>query len=338
MLDQIAALKWVQRNIKAFGGDPDCVTIFGESAGSASVARLMVCPLAKDLFHRAIAESGGPIGWNRSMRESKGPMEPAEDMGLRIAKELRCDSLEALRRIPAQDLLKATKPIMTHGAGNRFGPVVDGYVLPDNPAKLWADGKQFDVPFLTGSNSGDGAIFLFGVPTKTVPEFRAGVHALFPTIAGDLLRLFPAETDDQVHEAALKLVTVKAFAQPARFMVRCMESKKSPGYLYQFSRVPQMLKSRTDTAMHGLELPYVFDHILPLARFREIDAPLALAMSGAWVRFAKTGNPNGDEMPPWPAYHRNDDAYMDFGDEITLKHGLFREAADLFDKVQDSRE
>lgn len=342
-LDQIAALQWVRRNIGAFGGDPDCVTIFGESAGGVSVSDHMVCPMSKGLFHRAIAQSGGAYFRARHLTKRLNGKESVEEMGERLASELGCDGsddpLAALRGLEADVLLEASSAAVgLFSKGNRFGPVVDGWVFPEAPADLFEQGKMHDVPFLTGSNADEGTMFLKNLPVRTPLAYRLTLRAMFPDRFRDVIRLFPARTAEEVPAALDDVVTVSSFAAPARAMCRNMASVKSPAWLYHFARVPDtMLKSFG--AFHGLEIAYVFGHLKTWAGFDETDRALAEAMRGAWVRFAATGDPNGEGLPDWPAYEAETDRAMVFGDAIEAVAGLHKEACDLMDAfLADRRE
>ena len=340
MLDQIAALQWVRKNIAAFGGNPECVTIFGESAGAASVCRLMVCPLARGLFHRAIGESGGPYGFNRDLREQRGRLTSAEKMGEEIAKALGCDAapdvLAALRAKSSDQVLNAANPAQgLFGKGNKFGPVVDGWVLPDDPGRLWDQGKQADVPFMTGTNADEGTIFLQQLPVQHVLGYRLAARTLFQDQADEVLKLFPVEKDEDIPGALNKLVTVASFVSPARMLVRAMAQRQTPVYLYHFMRVPDTKRAAKLGACHAIEIPYVFG-TLPKG-LGEKDEKLSESVCRYWANLAKTGNPNGAGLPAWPVYAADKDECLELGDEIKVKSGLYKEACDALEKSYRNR-
>ena len=326
-LDQVFALAWVRDNVAAFGGDPGCVTIFGESAGSAAVCRHMVSPLSKGLFHRAIAQSGGAHGRNRHLRERWYGQPSAEEVGERLAGKLGCaeaaDPLAALRAKGPEEILGAVG--------------IDGWALPDDPAALFAAGKQHDVPFLVGSNADEATLFMSRVAIRRPIGYRLLVRGLFREHADEVLRQFPARRPEDIREAVNRLTSVSAFIAPARTLARDMARVRSQAYLYHFTRVPPLARARGLGATHGLEIPYVFGNLAPGAGWQERDRALSRTMSACWVRFAATGDPNGEGLPKWPPYDQASDRHLEFGDTVEAKAGLHREACDLMDTIQAQR-
>ncbi len=344
LLDQVEALRWVRRNIVAFGGDPTRVTVFGESAGAASIARLLVAPSAQGLFHRAILQSGGPVGHNRHLRERWYGLEPAEAVGRRVAERLgltdAADPAAALRRVTPRDLLEAADPAQgLFGSGLKFGPCVDGVILPNDPVDLWARGGSHGVPVLVGSNADEGTVFLRQLPVRTAAGCRRVLERAFPGRLEEALRLFPRDgSDEAAVEAALnRVVTVTAFAAPARAMARDAAAHGAKAYLYHFTRRPPLGRRRDLGAFHGLEIGYVFGTVKRRRAFAPADHRLSDTMMGYWVAFARTGDPNGDGRPAWPAWTPENKAAMELGDGVAVRTDLLNAECDLADAARAAK-
>jgi len=342
LLDQIAALRWIRHNIAAFGGDAERVTIFGESAGSVSVSCLLASPLAKGLFHRAIVQSGTADAIRTPLHSSKGDddAKSMEQAGLAVAERLdvsgqRPEDAAALRSKTAEELLSAANPkVGLFGRGTKFGPCVDGYVLPEPPRELSAAGRYNDVPVMIGTTANEGTLFTkFQLLIKRPLGYRWLLKRVFGEDAGDVEALYPVESADDVPGQLERVVTAACFTAPARRMARSLaEQGRQPVYLYYFSRACPYLVEQGLGATHGSDIFYVFG-TAPKRFSTEVDDRLATAMQGAWVRFAATGDPNGGDLPTWPPYSKAAERHLEWGEAVRVGTDLRRDECDLFDRV-----
>jgi para-nitrobenzyl esterase len=307
LLDQVAALKWIKKNIEGFGGDPQKVTIAGQSAGSMSVCALVASPLAKGLFSGAIAQSGGLLGgrMNRSLSE-------AEKSGLAFMDKMKTANIEELRHKSAEELI---------AAGGSFGPVSDGYVIPNDVFAAFKNGQFNDVSMMAGWVTGDGS--LMGVQNLTPEKYKKQALEKYGEKAEEYMKLFPGNTSEEVIASLKKIGLIQFAALPAHLWAGFSKSK---AYIYEFTHVPVDKPDFPNYgAFHTSEVPFAL-HTLHLWNrpWREVDFAVENTMSDYWVNFIRTGSPNGEGLPIWGTYDKSSGIIMEIGDKSQLQTGLYK--------------
>ncbi len=332
LLDQLAALHWVQRNIAAFGGDPANVTIAGQSAGGSSVNVFMASPSAKGLFHRAIAQSGANFApQGLAAGGSTQTLDQAEAIGTEFMSAHRASSIGELRAQPARDVQRPAANTAyvasPYFQGRWIKPwiAVDGYVLTRDLFTTFAEGKQHDVPLLTGNVANEGSTM---PPVTSVTTYEERARTEFGALAGAFLETYPAHTDAELDRVSRTVAGDRAFTwQNVTFAQLHARTATSNVYYYHFDRVPpfpedaRFSENTPDElgAFHTSEIPYVFGTLD--ARdwpWQQADRDLMHAMSRYWFNFASTGDPNGNGLAPWPAFDETRAAAMHLGNHITI--------------------
>ena len=344
LLDKIAALEWVQANAAAFGGDPERVLIFGQSAGSMSVCSLVASPLAAGLFHRAIGQSAGcftPLP-TLGQAEERGELLAAE---LGVGEGSVEDEVAELRTAPAADVLAAAER-SGWSAGSKT--VVDGWYLPDQPSAIYARGEHNRVPMIVGFMGDESsALFAPGPPLER-EELEQQLKENYGEAAEDLLAAYAAEAEQAPGAVPTLITSDTIFGWGSRTWVRHASAAGGDAYLYFFGHAPPVfrlyLPDRPDLggeggarrlgAYHSGDLAYVFGNTdLVGIHWEDWDHEIADLLSSYWTNFAKTGDPNGEGLPEWPRYETDGDLALVVRDEVRVEAGLWKQKLDALDRA-----
>ena len=306
LMDQIAALQWVKQNIAGFGGDSTNVTIAGQSAGSMSVNCLVASPVAKNLFKKAIAQSGA------NFTNPPVTLRQAEEAGLKLAQSAGASSLRELRAKPAEEILQKMQ--------GQF-PIVDGYVLPQSVADIFRAGKQNDVALLTGWNEDEG---MLRGPVKNAGTYRTEIDRQYGADAQTVLGFYPGGTDEEAASSQVKISRDMTFGVQNYIWADIQSQQGKKVYVYRFTRkVPATGEYAKYGAFHTGEVAYAYDNLRfidhRLRPLESVDTELARNMSSYWINFAESGDPNGQQLPRWPAYSGKDKQVMVFDTQTAAK-------------------
>jgi len=299
ILDMIAALEWVKRNIAQFGGDPGNVTIAGQSAGAFGVNYLCSSPQAKGLFHRAIAQSGASFLSNPLMPSLD--LKSAEELGVKFAKNLGVESIVDLRALSAGSIFKAR--------GGLNMPFMDGFIVPNEVMDTYLMGKQNDVPVLIGWNRDDRML----ARPRSAAKFREQIERRFGDLADDFFAVYPSATEEEAARSQFDMSRDEAFGiQVYTWAKMQTKSGESGAWVYNFNReLPAYTPETAFGAFHSGEIVYAYDNLHTLDRpWNAVDQRIASQMAAYWINFATSGNPNGSDLPKWDPYDLQNEQVM----------------------------
>ena len=332
MLDQIAALQWVKANIEKFGGDANNVTIFGESAGGHSVGQLMASPLARGLFHKAIAQSGTGFQQFQSTNKTNETIS-GFSAGRKVAAMVGISGDKEIAKLRAMSTETLAEAAIDLEISSTFHPQIDGYVLPKSTSQIFASGEQAPVPLMLGSNADEGSVLYYmgltpvdGSPVRgpaTIEQWDSLLQEEFGDHADALSIHYAIDGDNDVVKGAEQLMGDSYFGRHAYFMAQRHSAAGNPTFMYFFER-RSASPDETIGATHAFEIFPVFGSTFPLWPTDERDAILSKEMQSYWTSFAKVGDPNNDRAPTWQSFSALQPTEMALGHEKSYSRPVAR--------------